>query len=218
MAQNARFPAETRPEKPQFLTARSSNLFASLKEDIRIYLSAIGASITRHSGRKFVQETKIMKLTKLAVVAALVASTSAFAQDNDVIDADVDASTDVVDSFDDNSDTFVDSFDDNSDRVFEDSFDDNSQDFSSGVGINNNSTFGDNAIVAETTLSNVVTGVDVNYGDLQDSADFENRLSNYGNAFQNYSGMNALNQNTGTGASQNASVTIAVSSANSDVN
>ena len=172
-----------------------------------------------------------MKLTKLAVVAALVTSTSAFAQDNDVIDADinastdndvidadVDASTDVVDSFDDNSENFVDSFDDNSDREFVDSFDDNSQDFSSGVGINNTSAFGDNAIVAETTLSNTVTGVDVNFGDLEDSADFDSRLNNYGNSFQNYSGMNALNQNTGTGAAQNASVTIAVSSANSEIN
>ena len=78
--------------------------------------------------------------------------------------------------------------------------------------------FGDNAIVAETTLSNTVTGVDVNFGDLEDSADFDSRLSNYGNSFQNYSGMNALNQNTGTGAAQNASVTIAVSSANSEIN
>ncbi len=157
-----------------------------------------------------------MKMIKLAAVAALMASTSAYAQDNDVIDADV--TTDVVDSFDDNSDTIVDSFDDNSDRVFTDSFDDNSQDFSSGVGINPNSVFGDSAIVAETTLSNVITGVDVNFGDLEDSADYDSRLHNYGNAFQNYSGMNALNQNTGTGAAQNASVTIAVSSANSDVN
>lgn len=159
-----------------------------------------------------------MKLIKLAAVAALMASTSAYAQDKDVIDADVDASNDFVDSFDDNSDNFIDSFDDNSERVFNDSFDDNSQEFSSGVGISNNSTFGQYAIVAESTLSNVVTGVDVNFGDLEDSADFDSRLQNYGNSFQNYAGMNALNQNTGTGAAQNASVTIAVRSESFDVN
>ena len=38
-----------------------------------------------------------------------------------------------------------------------------------------------------------------------------NQLSNSGGAFQNYAGMQALNQNTGVGASQNASVSVAVS-------
>ena len=160
-----------------------------------------------------------MKLTKFAVLAALASTTAAHAQDNDVVDADVDASTEIVDSFDDNTDNFVDSFDDNSERVFEDSFDDNSQVFTSNVKFKGGTTtFGDSAIVAETTLSNVVTGVDVNFGDLEDSAQFNSSLSNSNKAFQNYAGMNALNQNTGTGASQNASVTIAVSSDGFDVN
>ena len=148
-----------------------------------------------------------MKLTKFAVLAALASTTAAHAQDNDVVDADVDASTEIVDSFDDNTDNFV------------DSFDDNSQVFTSNVKFKGGTTtFGDSAIVAETTLSNVVTGVDVNFGDLEDSAQFNSSLSNSNKAFQNYAGMNALNQNTGTGASQNASVTIAVSSDGFDVN
>lgn len=185
-----------------------------------------------------------MRLTKLAVLAAFATSTAAYAQDNDVVDVDANSDTDVVDvddsfndntdtfndSFDDNSDNFIDSFDDNSDNyndsfddnsetVIEDSFDDNSEVFTSNLTINaGNHTFGDSAIVAETTLSNVVTGVDVDFGDVSDSAGFDSSLANSGRSFQNYAGMNALNQNTGTGASQNASVTIAVSSDGFDVN
>jgi hypothetical protein len=40
----------------------------------------------------------------------------------------------------------------------------------------------------------------------------DNSLRNDGNAFQNFAGMQALNQNTGVGASQNASTSVAVSS------
>ncbi|MEP3052054.1 MAG: hypothetical protein ABJP48_04850 [Erythrobacter sp.] len=137
---------------------------------------------------------------------------------NDNSNSNVNDNSEVFnDSFDDNSEVFNDSFDDNS-EVFNDSFDDNSQVFTSVVGIASSNVFGDNAIVAEATLSNVVTGVDVNFGDVEDSAQFANQLTNSDNAFRNYAGMNALNQNTGTGASQNASVTIAVASDNFDVN
>lgn len=162
-----------------------------------------------------------MKLTKLAVLAAFATSTAAYAQDNDVVDVDQTNDPDVVDiddSLNDNSDNIIDSFDDNTDN-FNDSFDDNSQVFTSNVGVNGGgNTFDDNAIVAETTLSNVVTGVDVNFGDVEDTGAFDSSLTNAGNAFRDYAGMNALNQNTGTGASQNASVTIAVSSDGFDVN
>ena len=91
-----------------------------------------------------------MKFANLVVVAALATSSTAFAQDAGDTDAgtEVDASTEIVDSFDDNSDReFTDSFNDNSERVFEDSFDDNSRNFSTGVGINNNSTFGDLSLI-----------------------------------------------------------------------
>ena len=161
-----------------------------------------------------------MKIIQIALIAALATGTAAHAQDNDVLDVDtnVEETTRIVDSFDDNSDNNTDSFNDNSERVFEDSFDDNSRNFSTGVGINSNSTFGDNAIVAETTLSNVVTGADVDFGDVEDTARFNTSLRNNGNAFRNYSGMNALNQNTGVGAAQNASVTIAVSGDGFDAN
>ncbi len=163
-----------------------------------------------------------MKLTKLAVLAAFAASTSAYAQDNDVVDVDQTNDPDVVDvddSFNDNIDNIVDSFDDNSERVFEDSFDDNSEVFTSNLSLNGgNNVFNSSAIVAETTLSNVVTGVDVDFGDVEDTAGFDSSLTNQAHAFRDYAGMNALNQNTGTGASQNASVTIAVSSDGFDVN
>ena len=72
--------------------------------------------------------------------------------------------------------------------------------------------------MAESTLSNVVTGVDVDFGDVTNSAGFDASLSNSDNAFRNYAGINALNQNTGVGASQNATVTIAASNASLDVN
>ncbi len=157
--------------------------------------------------------------------------------DVDVTDVDVSDRTVATDSFDDNRDfnshndnsdhQFNDSFDDNSDnnsnndnsdRTITDSFDDLSDNYTANLTFSDNYTFDDNAIVAETTLSNVVTGVDVSYGDVEDGASYANTLNNSGNAFRNYSGMNALNQNTGVGASQNASVTIAVSTDNFDVN
>ncbi len=181
-----------------------------------------------------------MKTTMIAAVAVLATSTSAFAQDGAVYEDGVDvlSPTVIEDSFDDNSDrTFNDSFDDNSDnnsfndnsdKVFNDSFDDNrdyndsfdnnSDNFDADVRFSGDRVFGDSALVAETQLSNVVTGVDVDFGDVEDEARFVNRLSNSDNAFQNYAGMNAMNQNTGVGASQNASVTVAVSTDNFDVN
>lgn len=153
-----------------------------------------------------------MKYATLAAVAALATGTSAFAQNVDAAAVEGADSVVIEDSFDDNRDYVIeDSFDDNRDYVFEDSFDDNSDNINQGVGSNNNNLFNGSAIVAESALSNVVTGVDVDYGDMADTARVVNRLSNSGNAFRNYAGNNALNQNTGVGASQNASVTIAVS-------
>ncbi|MEP2735372.1 MAG: hypothetical protein ABJP34_03660 [Erythrobacter sp.] len=189
-----------------------------------------------------------MKTAMIAVAATLLTSTAAFAQDNDgadidvtntnveVTDVDVTETTDVdvtdktvvKDSLNDNSDRdFQDSFDDNRDYnshndnsadTITDSFDDLSDNYSASVTFANESVFDDSAIVAEATLSNVVTGVDVDYGNIEDTARLNNQLTNRGNAFQNYAGMNAMNQNTGAGAAQNASVTIAVSTDNLDVN
>jgi hypothetical protein len=156
----------------------------------------------------------------------------------EVTDVDVTDTTVVQDSLNDNSDRdFQDSFDDNRDYdshndnstnnvntndnssdTITDSFDDLSDNYSANVTFANESVFDDSAIVAEATLSNVVTGVDVDYGSVEDSARLNNQLTNRGNAFQNYAGMNAMNQNTGAGAAQNASVTIAVSTDNLDVN
>ncbi len=172
-----------------------------------------------------------MKTAMIAAVAVLSASTSAFAQDATSSNTDVDVDNDVVvvdtdvtvveDSFDNNTDNSNDSFNDNSNREFNDSFDDNrdyvdsfddnSDNIAQGVGSNKTYNFNGAAIVADTALSNVVTGVDVDYGDLQDTARLSNNLVNRGSSFRNYAGNNALNQNTGVGASQNASVTIAVS-------
>ena len=79
-------------------------------------------------------------------------------------------------------------------------------------GARNSGVFGDGALVASSTLSGYVTGVSVTYGGSEgDSPAADNRLSNSGSAFQNFAGMQALNQNTGVGASQNASVSVAVS-------
>lgn len=157
--------------------------------------------------------------------------------DVDVTDVDVVDRNGAQDSFDDNRDynshndnsdrQFNDSFDDNSDndsnndnsnRTFNDSFDDLSDNYELNVQFSSESVFDDSAIVAETTLSNVVTGVDVDFGDMEDGSSVNNRLTNTGNSFQNYAGMNALNQNTGAAASQNASVTIAVSGTELGVN
>lgn len=157
-----------------------------------------------------------------------------------VTDVDVTDRTSVRDSQNDNSDRdFQDSFDDNRDfnshndnsvsntntntnsnssDTITDSFDDLSDNYSANVTFANESVFDDSAIVAEATLSNVVTGVDVDFGSLEDDARLNNHLVNTGNAFQNYAGLNALNQNTGAGAAQNASVTIAVSGTELGVN
>ncbi|WP_379552768.1 hypothetical protein [Qipengyuania sp. DGS5-3] len=154
-----------------------------------------------------------MKYATIAAVAALATGSAAVAQDAVVAAADETANAVVIeDSFDDNRDyVFEDSFDDNRDYVFEDSFDDNSDNINQGVGSNKQFNFNGAAVVAESALSNVVTGVDVDYDDITDTARISNNLVNRGNSFRNYAGNNALNQNTGIGASQNASVTIAVS-------
>ncbi len=189
-----------------------------------------------------------MKTKYFAAAVLLATSTSAFAQDNDGVDVDTtnvdvdvtdvdvnDADKTVVrDSMNNNSERdFQDSFDDNRDYdshndnsvtndnssdTITDSFDDLSDNYSAEVSFANESVFDDSAIVAEATLSNVVTGVDVDYGSVEDSARMNIQLVNRGNSFQNYAGMNALNQNTGAGAAQNASVTIAVSGTELGVN
>ncbi|WP_432201674.1 hypothetical protein ACRAQ7_05890 [Erythrobacter sp. W53] len=142
-----------------------------------------------------------MKYATIAAVAALATGSAAVAQDAVVAAADETANAVVIE----------DSFDDNRDYVFEDSFDDNSDNINQGVGSNKQFNFNGAAVVAESALSNVVTGVDVDYDDITDTARISNNLVNRGNSFRNYAGNNALNQNTGIGASQNASVTIAVS-------
>ncbi len=156
-----------------------------------------------------------MKTTTIAAVAALAMTSAAQANNgngNGNAASPEGDSVVVEDSFDDNRDYEInDSFDDNRDYVIEDSFDDNSDNIAQGVGSNKAYVFNNSAIVAETALSNVVTGVDVDYDDITDTARIVNRLNNSGHAFRNYAGNNALNQNTGIGASQNASVTIAVS-------
>ena len=70
--------------------------------------------------------------------------------------------------------------------------------------------FGNRALVASSTLSSYVSGVTVSYDVAKKSGTIDNSLHNQGNAFQNYAGVQALNQNTGVGASQNASVNLAV--------
>lgn len=167
-----------------------------------------------------------MKTALFVSLAALASTTAAFAQetdvttDTDVVDVDQKTKVKIEDSFDDNRDYTIveDSFDDNRDYEFNDSFDDNSDNLGLSVGSDKQHIFNNSAIVAETTLSNVVTGIVVDFTDLSDSASVVNSLENSGNSFRNYAGMNALNQNTGVGANQNAAVTIAVSGDNFGAN
>ncbi|MEM1195733.1 MAG: hypothetical protein AAGH57_06490 [Pseudomonadota bacterium] len=154
-----------------------------------------------------------MKTALFVSLAALASTTAALAQD-----ADITTDTDVVDVDERTKVIIEDSFDDNRDYEFNDSFDDNSDNLGLSVGSDKQHIFNNSAIVAETTLSNVVTGIVVDFTDLSDSARVVNSLKNSGNAFRNYAGMNALNQNTGVGANQNAAVTIAVSGDNFGAN
>lgn len=123
----------------------------------------------------------------------------------------------------DNSTNIADSGNDGSDHSVHDSWNDNS-DNSTNVADSGNSyssndmtyagtsnMFGDGAMVASATLSSYVSGVSVTYAAAKGATTADNRLINRGNAFQNFAGIQALNQNTGTGASQNASVSLAVS-------
>lgn len=71
--------------------------------------------------------------------------------------------------------------------------------------------FGDGALVASSTLSSYVTGVRASFTGARGGAAADNGLTVRGNSFQNFSGLQALNQNTGVGASQNAAVNVAVS-------
>jgi hypothetical protein len=82
---------------------------------------------------------------------------------------------------------------------------------SSNGGASNSNMFGNGALVASATLSSYVIGVSVTFEGSRDTgAGTDNSLSNSGGAFQNFAGMQALNQNTGVGASQSASVSVAV--------
>ena len=124
--------------------------------------------------------------------------------DNSVTDSGNDNSTDVsiADSGNDNSTNTTNNFTDTSSRTAVASAD---------------SVFGDNAIVASGSLSSYVTGVSVSFDARRGSAPAaDNSLRTGGSSFQNFAGMQALNQNTGVGASQNASVSVAVSTG--DVN
>ncbi len=73
--------------------------------------------------------------------------------------------------------------------------------------------FGDRATVASSNLASYVTGVTVTYGggETTTSPTVDNSLTNDNGAFSNFSGMQALNQNTGAAATQNASTNVAVS-------
>lgn len=137
-----------------------------------------------------------------------------------------DNSTNIADSGNDSSDhslNIADSGNDSSDHSAHDSWNDN-RDNSTNVADSGNSyssndmtyagtsnMFGDGAMVASATLSSYVSGVSVTYAAARGATTADNRLINRGNAFQNFAGIQALNQNTGTGASQNASVSLAVS-------
>ncbi|MBB3928944.1 hypothetical protein GGR43_004695 [Sphingobium jiangsuense] len=72
--------------------------------------------------------------------------------------------------------------------------------------------------MSSSTLASYVSGVSVGYDGAPGGggASVDNSLSNNGAAFQNFAGIQALNQNTGVGASQNAAVTLSVSTG--DVN
>ena len=97
--------------------------------------------------------------------------------------------------------------------AYNDSSDHSTTDNSSVTGgARNAGVFGDGAVVASSTLSSYVTGVTVTFSGREgDGVNADNSLRNGGSAFQNFAGMQALNQNTGAGASQNASVSVAAS-------
>ena len=133
-----------------------------------------------------------------------------------------DNSTNIADSGNDSSDNST-NIADSSDHSAHDSWNDN-RDNSTNVADSGNSyssndmtyagtsnMFGNGAMVASATLSSYVSGVSVTYAAAEGATTADNRLINRGNAFQNFAGIQALNQNTGTGASQNASVSLAVS-------
>jgi len=66
-------------------------------------------------------------------------------------------------------------------------------------------------VVASAALSNYVSGVKVSFtGSAGESSTTDNSLTTGATAFQNFAGMQALNLNTGAGASQNANVSVAV--------
>ncbi len=183
---------------------------------------------------------KLLGTTAIAVGLAF-APTTAFAQDSntgdwaddgssnadngslaatltDIGNTDNSLDVDLADSLNDNSDNSDRS--DNSLKVdIADSFNDNS-DNSTKVDIahtgntaqaSTTNLFGDGAQVATSTLASYVTGVTVDYRSRNAGTRVENNLTNQGNSFQNFAGMQALNQNTGVGSSQNAAVSVAVS-------
>jgi hypothetical protein len=96
-----------------------------------------------------------------------------------------------------------------------DSFNDNSVRFSKFEGAKGGAAsqgvFGAGSIVANTNLASYVSGSSVRFYGSKESAGTDNSLNNGGSAFQNFAGLGSFNQNTGVGASQNASVNVAVS-------
>ena len=69
--------------------------------------------------------------------------------------------------------------------------------------------------MATSALSNYVSGVKVSFaGSAGQSSTTDHSLTTGDTAFQNFAGMQALNVNTGAGASQNANVSVAVTTGN----
>jgi hypothetical protein len=115
----------------------------------------------------------------------------------------------------DNSVVVANSNNDSSNRSV--NIDNSVTDTSSAVGsARTSSVFGDGALVASANLSSYVTGSSVTFhgtgGDGGQSTD--NSINTGGSSFQNFAGMQALNQNTGVGASQNANVSVAAQTGN----
>jgi hypothetical protein len=84
----------------------------------------------------------------------------------------------------------------------------NNTDTSTMVSPNATSWFGNDSTVATTNLSSYVTGVATDTSNSVGDGSVQSGVYLNGNAFQNVAGVLSLNINTGTGASQNAGVSI----------
>lgn len=70
--------------------------------------------------------------------------------------------------------------------------------------------FGDNSQVSTSTLASLVTGVTVNFGAPDPNGSVDNSI-NVADSYSQIAGITAINQNSGVGASQNAAITLSVS-------